>query len=147
MIPKIREASWSAPVLWRFARRRNVCEIPTCFLCANNNMNCYRTLIMQESIAAIERRDCKKSDAAGFFAGAGSGATAPLFGCVEQTFLSAGGGTFQFRFRRLAAVAPERRFGAPRRRKSRPNPQAGKPALLFRLLPQQQRERRVKRME
>jgi len=83
----------------------------------------------------------------GYFAGAGSGATAPLFGCVEQTFLSAGGGTFQFRFRRLAAVAPERRFGAPRRRKSRPNPQAGKPALLFRLRPQQQCERRAKRME
>jgi len=33
---------------------------------------------------------------------------------VEQTFLSAGGGTFQFRFGRL---------------ESRPNPQAGKPAL------------------
>src|ERR1035437_7770403 len=27
MIPEIREASWSAPVLWRFARRRNVREI------------------------------------------------------------------------------------------------------------------------
>jgi hypothetical protein len=37
---------------------------------------------------------------------------------VEQTFLSAGGGTFQFRFGRL---------------ESRPNPQAGKPALQLKL--------------
>jgi hypothetical protein len=46
-------------------------------------------------------RDRKKSNAAGYFAGTSSGAPAPLFGCVEQTFLSAGGGTFQFRFGRL----------------------------------------------
>jgi hypothetical protein len=37
---------------------------------------------------------------------------------VEQIFLSAGGGTFQFRFGRL---------------ESRPNPQAGKPALQLKL--------------
>ena len=28
MIPEIREASWTAPALWRFARRWNVREIP-----------------------------------------------------------------------------------------------------------------------
>jgi hypothetical protein len=30
MIPEIREAFWSAPVLWRFASRRNVREISAC---------------------------------------------------------------------------------------------------------------------
>jgi hypothetical protein len=41
MILEIREASWSAPVFWRFARSRNVREIPRELLCANDNMNCY----------------------------------------------------------------------------------------------------------
>src|SRR5580700_7848358 len=57
---------------------------------------------------------------------------------VAQTFLSASPRDWQaelrlpvpcFKHWRLAAVAPERRFGAPQRRKSRQNSQAGKPAL------------------
>ena len=54
---------------------------------------------------------------------------------VAQTFLSAGSRDIRVpcsglaKDWRLAAVAPQRRFGAPRRRKSRPNPQAGKLAL------------------
>jgi hypothetical protein len=41
MILEEREASWSAPVLWRFARRRNVCQISAGTFVANDNMNCY----------------------------------------------------------------------------------------------------------
>jgi hypothetical protein len=74
------------------------------------------TVIVEFVLPGDFAGDGKKSDTVGYFAGAGSGTPAPLFGCVEQTFLSAGGGTFQFRFGRL---------------ESRPNPQAGKPALLF----------------
>jgi len=42
MIIEIREASWTAPALWRFARKRKIRRISAELFCANDNLNCYR---------------------------------------------------------------------------------------------------------
>jgi len=52
-------------------------------LCHRNPKSSRRTMILTYC------RDCKKSAAAGYFAGAGSGTTAPLFGCSFINSVSA----------------------------------------------------------
>jgi hypothetical protein len=41
MIIEIREASWTAPVLWHFARKRKIRRISAELFCANDNLICY----------------------------------------------------------------------------------------------------------
>jgi len=41
MIIEKREASWTAPALWRFARKRKMRRISPELFCANDNLNCY----------------------------------------------------------------------------------------------------------
>jgi len=51
MIIEIREASWTAPALWRFARKRKIRRISAALFCANDNMNCYSALVFLNSIS------------------------------------------------------------------------------------------------
>jgi hypothetical protein len=41
MIIEIRAASWTAPALWRFARKRKIRRISAELFCTNDNLNCY----------------------------------------------------------------------------------------------------------
>ena len=45
MILEIREASWSAPALWRCARRRNACEISSRFEDEDKSILCLAVVV------------------------------------------------------------------------------------------------------
>jgi hypothetical protein len=44
MIIEKREASWTAPALWRFARKRKIRRISAELFCANDNLNGYNSV-------------------------------------------------------------------------------------------------------
>jgi hypothetical protein len=49
MIIEIREAYWTAPVLWHFAKKRKIRRISAELFCANDNLICYRLLTVGDS--------------------------------------------------------------------------------------------------
>jgi hypothetical protein len=56
MVIEIREASWTAPASWRFARKRKIRPISAELFYANDNLNCYsrsQTQIFQHKIQGV----------------------------------------------------------------------------------------------